>query len=141
MFSSEFDEVALIRGLTEFNKIEELLKRAGIEYEREDNTLFGGAFDHHQIHSPTYTAKWWDQIPGWFSIIWQRGSFGEEEGLLEIWCDSEEEPKGGLTAEECFDHLQSFLDRIETEELEQGRFENGDISTDTKNDTTDTKRR
>jgi hypothetical protein len=66
------------RDLTQLNKLEEYLKRNGIRYRRID--VLDPCFDRHQI------VVGGDLEPGacdWDAIC-HRGSYGCEDGLLEI---------------------------------------------------------
>ena len=60
--------------LSEMNKLEEYLKVKGIPYERYDDEY---ADQYHQICVPDAGTKKWD-------AICHRGSYGWEQGLLEI---------------------------------------------------------
>lgn len=76
------------RDLTQLNRVEQYLKDNGIPYERFDNdNIFNTKFpylletmERHQICVPGYSAQTreWD-------VICQKGSYGAEEGLLEIY--------------------------------------------------------
>ena len=94
--------------LTEFNKLEEMLKNAGIEYEREDNVNGTPDFkwEFHQLRCPEMTMpgeKWlWD-------VICNTGSYGYQSGLLELWGRNISEPEGWLRAEECFEKIKEIL--------------------------------
>lgn len=77
------------RDLTQLNKLEQYLKDNNIHYERFDNediplsptiTYAFKEMERHQICVPSYSAqsREWD-------VICQRGSYGAEEGLLEIY--------------------------------------------------------
>ena len=92
--------------LTEFNKLEQMLKKAGILYERVDDVQ-GTAdfvFEFHQLRHPEeYGDKWlWD-------VICNTGSYGSEEGLLELWGKDIMDPEGYLNAEECLDEIKMIL--------------------------------
>jgi len=102
-----------MKDLTELNKLEEYLKARGMRYERFDNDdeISVGArdgiiykFDRHQIIVPASGAEAeWD-------AICQSGSYGAEEGLLEIYgkivrpCGDSVE--GYLTAEDVIDRIE-----------------------------------
>ena len=93
--------------LTEFNKLEKMLKDAGIEYEREDNVNATPDFkwEFHQLRSPgwMFGKKWiWD-------AVCTHASYGYERGLLEMWGRYLSEPEGFLTAEECFEKIKEIL--------------------------------
>lgn len=77
------------RDLTQLNRVEQYLKDKGIPYERFDSedillsptTPYAlKEMERHQICVPGYSAqsREWD-------VICQRGSYGAEEGLLEIY--------------------------------------------------------
>lgn len=75
------------RTMTELDKLEELLKAEGIQYERIDEFPYitplnskPGYGERHQICVPSRQAKEWD-------AICQYGSYGFEGGLLEIMGD------------------------------------------------------
>lgn len=92
--------------LTEFNKLEQVLKKAGILYERVDNVQ-GTAdfvFEFHQLRHPEeHGYKWlWD-------VICNTGSYGSEKGLLELWGKDIMDPEGYLNAEECLDKIKMIL--------------------------------
>ena len=98
-----------MKDLTEFNKLEELLKKEGIEYEREDreeDVVATYDFFWHQLRSPGCAAggeKWkWD-------VIYGRGSYGQEMGLLEMWGENMDEPEPYLTAETCLRKIKEIL--------------------------------
>ena len=106
-----------MRDLTELNKLEEYLKSKGIQYERidqEDKPLDNEhkyclvEIERHQIIVPRDgEARRWD-------AICHRGSYGAEEGLLEIYGaivspTAEDSVEGWLTA-------RDVIDRIEAEE-------------------------
>lgn len=98
-----------MKDLTEFNKLEELLKGEGIEYEREDSEEAVIANDHffwHQLRSPDnaiYGEKWkWD-------VIYGRCSYGQEVGALEMWGENMDEPEGYMTAEACLRKIKEIL--------------------------------
>lgn len=87
--------------MTEFNKLEEMLKEAGIKYCREDSDRDGifGKFGFHQLRQKQdIDESEWD-------VIFHCESYGFRDGLLEIWVMSDAEPIGGVTAEECFDKI------------------------------------
>ena len=107
-----------MRDLTELNKLEKYLKARGMRYERFDNDEVVGArdvyrLDRHQIIVPASgeEAEW--------DAICQRGSYGEEEGLLEIYgvivpesvCDSVE---GFLTAQDVIERIERVYGKGET---------------------------
>ena len=86
--------------LSELNKLEELLIKQGAEYERND-----GAW-RHQINVFDQGERIWD-------AICQKGSFGYEEGLLEIMgviVDGEPgQVEGWLTAKEIMRRYRSWI--------------------------------
>ena len=96
-----------MKDLTEFNKLEELLKEEGIEYEREDREgAMSDYFFWHQLRSPGNSIdgeKWkWD-------VIYGRCSFGQEVGALEMWGENMYEPEGYMTAEACLKKIKEIL--------------------------------
>ena len=111
------------RDLTELNKLEEYLKVNGFEYQREDqdNTLppeewrvireimgeDAKPMDKHQIIVFDDGVRSWD-------AICHRGSYGVNEGLLEIMGDIVDEEavgdrvEGWLTAEEVIERIEAM---------------------------------
>lgn len=107
------------RDLTQLNKLEQYLKDHGIEYERFDNddmpvsptiTYAFKEFERHQICVPGYEAKGrqWD-------AICQRGSYGADEGLLEIY--------GSLVRESDGDSVVGWLTADDVIARIEGRIE------------------
>ena len=96
----------MIIDLSEFDKLERMLRDAGIKYEREDEE--DGTPDykwefHRLRHPEPYGEKWlWD-------VVCNSASYGHEKGLLEIWGKDIAEPEGWLTAEECFDKIKKIV--------------------------------
>lgn len=102
--------------LTELNKLEQYLKSKGIPYERIDRKkiqrVLGEEIDwsRHQICVPVedHERREWD-------AICQRGSYGYEEGLIEI--------MGSIVHEEDCDSVVGYLTaddvikRIEKEKI------------------------
>ena len=92
--------------LTELDKLERMLKDAGVKYERideEDGTpVF--TWEFHQLRHPEpFGEKWlWD-------VVCNSASYGHEKGLLEIWGRNISEPEGWLGAEECFEKIKEIL--------------------------------
>ena len=99
-----------MRDLTELNKLENYLKSRGIQYERHDGDDEYDEkerlirLDRHQIIVPKDgSTREWD-------AICQRGSYGAEEGLLEIYgkivrpCGDSVE--GYLTAEDVIERIE-----------------------------------
>ena len=103
-----------MRDLTELNKLEQYLKIQGIPYERidkEDKFLDENhkycllEFDRHQIGVPSlYGEREWD-------AICHRGSYGAEQGLLEI-MGTIVSPKAGDTVEGYLT-AEDIIERIE----------------------------
>ena len=87
--------------LTEFNKLEELLRKNEIPFEREDEI---GFMDFHQLRSIEMIGEKyvWD-------VICHFGSYGHEKGLLEIWGENMDEPEGFLSAEECLEKIKERI--------------------------------
>lgn len=104
-----------MRDLTQLNKVEEYLKDKGIPYERFDNediplsatiTYALKESERHQICVPGYNA----QIREW-DVICQRGSYGAEEGLLEIYGSivdpcARDSVEGWLTADDVIARIE-----------------------------------
>ena len=94
--------------LTEFNKLEQMLKDARILYVREDssNSTPDFTWEFHQLRCPKDILggeKWlWD-------VVCNTGSYGYEKGLLEIWGANMDEPEGWLRAEECLEKIESIM--------------------------------
>ena len=88
--------------LTELNKLEQYLKSKGIPYERIDRKLtqrvLGEEIDwsRHQICVPVE-----DQERREWDAICQRGSYGYEEGLIEI--------MGSIVSENDGDSVAGYL--------------------------------
>lgn len=88
--------------MSELDKLEKWLKENGYTYERMDNypKLFLEQFDHHQIivYDEKHNRLW--------DCICQYGSYGYDDGLLELMGDIVDEEKcgdiveGWLTADE-----------------------------------------
>jgi len=110
-----------MRDLTELNKLEEYLKARGMRYERFDNNdeTVGARdgiiykFDLHQIIVPDSgsEAKW--------DAICQRGSYGAEEGLLEIYGvivpeSAGDSVEGFLTAQDVIERIEQVYGKEET---------------------------
>lgn len=103
------------RDLTQLNKVEQYLIDNDIPYERFDNEdepispqmpYCLKAFERHQICVPSYNAqnREWD-------VICQRGSYGAEEGLLEIYGDivdqnAGDSVEGWLTADDVIARIE-----------------------------------
>lgn len=99
---------------SELDKLETLLTERGIKYERKDQETTYDAFgyleslDRHQICVPEYGKKCqWD-------AICQKGSYGYEKGLLEIYgCLVDEimdgdSVVGWLTAQDVIDRVDAL---------------------------------
>lgn len=96
------------RSMSELDKLEEYLKENGIPYERQDSE---DVFDEnglpmstmfHAIFCPSYEAREWD-------AICHRGSYGYEDGLLEIYgkiVDPSRAVEGWLTAEDVIGRIR-----------------------------------
>lgn len=94
-----------MRNLAELNKLEQYLIDRGIKYERFDNddVPYSSTIkyalkesERHQICVPCYSAdgREWD-------AICQRGSYGAEDGLLEIY--------GSIVSENAGDSVEGWL--------------------------------
>ena len=103
--------------LTELNKLEQYLKSKGIPYERIDrNTLLDQygrmrQLERHQICVPVIDdeLKDWDVICNW-------GSYGYEEGLLELYgnlCGGD--VIGYLTADDVIRRIESYVEQTKKE--------------------------
>lgn len=91
--------------LKEFNALEDMLTKAGIEYDREDKEPVMGIWDLHQLMSKdTCGDRYvWD-------VICHKGSYGYEQGLLEMWGKNMNDPEGYLTAKECFEKIKEIVE-------------------------------
>lgn len=101
------------RDLTELNKLEAYLKAHGIRYEREDREarrIPDGTFlsdDFHMIIVYSGDDYYWD-------AICHGGSYGADEGLLEIMGDIVDEEavgdrvEGWLTAEDVIERIEAM---------------------------------
>lgn len=102
------------RDLTELNKLEEYLKKNGIKYTRRDEehafpvSIDGKdkvvTIDKHQIVAiDPKKVQLWD-------VICHYGSYGADQGLLEIMGDIVEEEEGDvvgfLTADEVIERIE-----------------------------------
>ena len=102
------------RDLTELNKLEEYLKKNGIKYRRRDeehtyNVSIDGkekdvTIDKHQIvaFDPKKVQLW--------DVICHYGSYGADQGLLEIMGDIVEKDEGDvvgfLTADDVIERIE-----------------------------------
>lgn len=76
--------------MTELEKLQDWLDKNHIEYiRRKDNFNYG----YNQILIETSKVK--------LSFICQIGSYGFEQGLIEMWDFGDEDPIGFLNAENC----------------------------------------
>lgn len=103
----------MTRDLTELNKLEAYLKEHGVRYEREDREarrLPNGTFwwwDRHRIVVHSMDDYCWD-------AICHHGSYGAEEGLLEIMGDIVDveavgdSVEGWLTAEDVIERIEAM---------------------------------
>lgn len=105
------------RDLTQLNKVEQYLIDNDIPYERFDNEdepispqtpYCLKAFERHQICVPNYSPQ--DREWDW-DVICQRGSYGAEEGLLEIYGSivdpyAGDSVEGWLTADEVIARIE-----------------------------------
>lgn len=92
--------------LIQLDLLEKYLQENDIMYERIDRDGYFGCVDTHQICVPCFDVKQrkWD-------AICHRGSFGYEEGLLEIMgsivrADAGNEVEGFLTAEDVIKRIE-----------------------------------
>ena len=94
-----------MRDLTELNKLEKYLKENAIPYERFDQEAKPGwNSDWHQIIVPSKEVHDWDAICHY-------GSYGVEEGLLEIYGLIVDETidggvEGWLTADDVIERIE-----------------------------------
>ena len=90
-----------MRDLTQLNKLEDYLKKRGIQYERHDvNDEYDAEgflirLERHQICALVDEEGRWE-----WDAICQRGSYGAEEGLLEIY---------GKIVRPCGDSVEGYL--------------------------------
>ena len=114
----------MTRDLTQLNKLEQYLKDHKIPYERFDNddipysptiTYAFKKSERHQICVPGYSAdnREWD-------AICQRGSYGAEEGLLEIYGsivpeNAGDSVEGWLTANDVIERIEKVYGENETD--------------------------
>ena len=99
--------------LTEFNKLEQLLKDAGIRYEREDSPE-DDIFEHHQLRHPEPIGAGSDQRWLWDVVISDM-SYGRTVGLLEMWGKGMKNPAGYQNAKMCLDMIKEILEADVTE--------------------------
>jgi hypothetical protein len=105
------------RDLTELNKLEEYLKKNGIKYTRRDEEhTFHGVIDpismeEREITMDTHQIVVFDpkEVQLW-DVICHYGSYGADQGLLEIMGDIVEEGEGDvvgfLTADEVIERIE-----------------------------------
>lgn len=92
--------------LTEMDKLERMLQRAEVYYERTDSP---GFFRHEgYLVNERHTIKGLDRKTGeqLWDVVCNLGSFGAEKGLLEYWdytMEIGEDPRGYMTALAVFD--------------------------------------
>ena len=107
--------------LTEMNKLEKYLREKHIPYERIDQEQildqYGLArqLERHQICVPDANYPWsWDVICHW-------GTYGYEEGLLELGGDLVDYKKDGdtvvgwLTADDVIRRIESYVEQTKKE--------------------------
>ena len=91
--------------MKELDKLEEYLKEKGIKYERYDEMPLSKNYiiDYHQICVPCWNPETRD-----WDAICHRGSFGYEEGLLEIMgsITRNDDVEGWLTAEDVIERIE-----------------------------------
>ena len=91
--------------MSELDKLEQYLKENNIEYTREDKER--GVFDTHQIIVFDKGNRIWDAICHY-------GSYGYEEGLLEVMGEPVVKPTDGdsvcghLTAEDVIERWEEY---------------------------------
>lgn len=98
------------RNVQELDKLEQYLKEHGIKYERTDTEPEDGLMtDWHQISVPcSGSEKEWD-------AICHRGSYGAEQGLLEIMGSivsdgTADTVEGWLTADDVIRRIEAKMD-------------------------------
>ena len=104
------------RDLTQLNKLERYLEENGIRYERfdreelieQDNLRY--ELERHQIYVPSSEKAEWD-------VICQRGSYGAEKGLLEIYgsivrANAGDSVEGYLTAEDVIERIEEVNNKL-----------------------------
>ena len=104
--------------LTELNKLEKYLKQNGIQYDRFDTDKTFDAngmlikIERHQIFVPCEDESEWD-------VICHPGSYGYEEGLLEIY--------GSLVTEKDGDSVVGHLTADDViKRIDKGEKTNGE---------------
>lgn len=89
--------------MNELNKLGKYLKEHGYEYERIDKENDPWGYDRHQIIVYKNGEKQWD-------AICHRGSYGYDEGLLEIMGNivenTDDTVEGWLTADDIIKRLE-----------------------------------
>ena len=94
----------------ELDKLEAWLKDNGFEYSRKDvESLDGGSLDWHQI--VVYEGK--ERKERLWDAVCHRGSYGYEEGLLEILGEivrtsAGDSVEGWLTAEDVIERVKAY---------------------------------
>ena len=89
--------------LKEFDDLEKMLADEGIAYCREDTSEFGCSF--HQLRADENPGDRWT-----WDVICFKGTFGYEQGLLEMWGKNMNDPEGYLTAKECFEKIKEIVE-------------------------------
>lgn len=120
-----------MRDLTQLNKVEQYLKDNNIPYEREDKedklvTIKVSdkhfpvyeQFDSHQICVPSRERRKWD-------VICHRGSYGAEQGLLEIMGTivrpCRDSVEGWLTADDVIARIEEKIKKAEAKKREKNK--------------------
>ena len=91
--------------LKELNELEKMLADEGIAYYREDVTRNAFGFNFHQLRADENPGDRWT-----WDVICHMGSYGYEQGLLEMWGKNMDEPEGYLTAKECFERIKEIVE-------------------------------
>lgn len=104
--------------LTQMNRLEQMLKEAGIPYEREDRESipreevirrgYDHFYDRHEIFYP-------DKARHISDVVCFHGTYGWEDGLLEqmgLLPDCEDTVQGYLTAEEVFERWKKHYEEV-----------------------------
>ena len=100
-----------MRDLKELNKLEQYCKDNGIPYKRNDKDSTIGIFDIGDRHMIIVYKSEEDKKNNnrWFDAICQGGSYGGDEGLLEIYGgivqNEYDDVEGWLTADEIISRM------------------------------------
>lgn len=97
--------------MTEFDKLDQMLTDAGIQHEREDSCELDEydhdyLFEYHQLRHPWDLDEDAEGMMYLWSAICSTGSYGHEQGLLELYGRDMVEPEGWISAEKCFEMIK-----------------------------------